>query len=451
MGKLSNFLPSQNGLHYPNSWPSVPDLKIGTPFGDISIGDASNGLCGGMAFAVRDLFEAHRLPPATTTNPDSNSPAFNFIVKRLFDSFDIPSGVAEYYTWMNLPGHDDQVLGVTTVVGLAHHTIEDSMPILRNTIDGGHPCPLGLVCIHSTNPVDLGQNHQVLAYGYEDQGSTTTVWLYDSNHPDDDTVTISFDHTNPQHTTTFNYSTGDHNVLGFFTVPYSAADPSDLFEDGTTPPPGWQSPASGAVLTGVVDFVFQPFPDVDAVNFSAYYATDPNDVHTVAWRPVGAGARQSNGTWSVSWNSAQIPDQGNAGWGTVNVAAGSSKQGTPVNPTCYRLYSTKNNVAPPAPAKALVCTYSPHPMPLDKQVTVDITAKDKTSGATVAGTVTISLGGAVQHTGPTGHPFSFTFKERELLTNPHAPHPVERTIYPVVRVTAPGYPACIVNLGFPVT
>src|SRR5207302_3920487 len=106
MGKLANFLPSQNGLHYPNSWPHIPDLKLSTPFGEIGIGDAANGLCGGMAFAVRDLFEAHDVPPATATNPTGDSPAFNYIVGRLFDSFNIPSGVAQYFEWMNTPRHD---------------------------------------------------------------------------------------------------------------------------------------------------------------------------------------------------------------------------------------------------------------------------------------------------------------------------------------------------------
>jgi hypothetical protein len=103
---VNGFLPSQNGLHYFNDWPSVPDVRISTPFGQIGIGDASNGLCGGMAFAVRDLFEAHRLPPASSVNPDTDSPAFSFIVSRLLDSFNDGVSVAQYYEWMNPPTHD---------------------------------------------------------------------------------------------------------------------------------------------------------------------------------------------------------------------------------------------------------------------------------------------------------------------------------------------------------
>jgi hypothetical protein len=225
MGDLPNFLPSKQGLHYANSWPSAPVVEIPTPFGNVNIGDAKGGLCGGMAFAVRDLFEAHETPPPETANPQATSPAFHFITTRLIDSFDLPSGVAKYYEWMNLPTGDEFF-----VRGTSRRTIDDSMPAIRATIDSGHPCSLALVCVHSANPQDLGQNHQVLAYGYTDTATTTTLRLCDCNHPDDDGVTITFDHTNPHHTTTFSYSYDDHNVVGFFPSVYAPKNPSPLFQ-----------------------------------------------------------------------------------------------------------------------------------------------------------------------------------------------------------------------------
>ncbi len=244
MGSISGFAPSQSGLRYPNSWPNVPDLQIPTPFGPLNIGNAANGLCGGMSFAVADLWGRGReLPPPSGQNPQPNSPAFNYIVGRLFDSFNIPAGVAQYYEWMNLPTHDTW-LGPH---GTSWRTINDSMPLLRASVDAGQPCPLGLVCIHSANPGDLGHNHQVLAYGYQDSGSTTTVHVYDPNWPDRDDVTIEFDHTNPAHTTAFNYSTGDHTVLGFFTVPYAPRDPSPLYLGSSH----WQQRPGAAKDVGV--------------------------------------------------------------------------------------------------------------------------------------------------------------------------------------------------------
>jgi hypothetical protein len=176
-----------------------------------------------MTFAVRDLWEAHK-PPPTGTNPPGGSPGFNFVVQRLVDSFNIPTGVAQYYEWMNLSDHDT-LLGPH---GTSWRTINDSMPICRATIDGGQPCPLGLVCVASGNPLDLGKNHQVLAWAYEDVGNQTTVFVYDPNNAGNDAITISFDHSNPAHTTNFAFG-GAETVRGFFTVPYTPKDPSPLF------------------------------------------------------------------------------------------------------------------------------------------------------------------------------------------------------------------------------
>lgn len=239
------FLPSRNGLHYPNSWPHLPALTVATPFGSLPIGDAANGLCGGMAFAVADLVEASDLPPSATTTPDPASPAFAYVVSRLLDSFDLPAGVAQFYLWLNLPAHDTWLTGH----GIAWRTIRDELPKVRVAIDAGHPCPLGLVQVHSTNPADLGRNHQVLAYGYDDAGPRTTLRIYDPNCPDDDGVTIAFDTSRPDGATEFVHSRrSSPPVLGFFTTHYTPKDPAPLFSVAPTAAlaavPGVSSPAS---------------------------------------------------------------------------------------------------------------------------------------------------------------------------------------------------------------
>ena len=63
--RVPDFSPAVNGLHFPNAFP--PDPIASFRLGDIatlSIGDASKGLCGGMAYTVRDLHEAKVAPPA---------------------------------------------------------------------------------------------------------------------------------------------------------------------------------------------------------------------------------------------------------------------------------------------------------------------------------------------------------------------------------------------------
>lgn len=74
--------------------------------GTVDIGDASSGGCGGMVFAVRDLFEAKLPVAADTVPPPAGSPLFTYITGRLFDSFDIPSGIIKYLYPMNTPDQD---------------------------------------------------------------------------------------------------------------------------------------------------------------------------------------------------------------------------------------------------------------------------------------------------------------------------------------------------------
>src|SRR4051812_38791729 len=69
MPLVPNFMPSINGLPFSNSWPPQPDIVVDVPpFGQVAIGDASNGLCGGMVFTVRDVFESGQ-PPLTDPQP----------------------------------------------------------------------------------------------------------------------------------------------------------------------------------------------------------------------------------------------------------------------------------------------------------------------------------------------------------------------------------------------
>ena len=50
MPSVANFQPSKSGFYFSNSsFTAVPDLHINAPIiGDLGIGNAFNGLCGGM-------------------------------------------------------------------------------------------------------------------------------------------------------------------------------------------------------------------------------------------------------------------------------------------------------------------------------------------------------------------------------------------------------------------
>src|SRR5215469_1052706 len=109
--RVPGFLPSTSGLHFVNYYPHEPTLTVNLPFGRVlPIGDAANGLCGGMVFTVVDFFEARRPVPADRDPPAAGSQLYSFIVKRLFDSFNLPLGLSRYLELME-PAFPDVGLG----------------------------------------------------------------------------------------------------------------------------------------------------------------------------------------------------------------------------------------------------------------------------------------------------------------------------------------------------
>ncbi len=230
--RVPGFVASRSGLQFINSFPHEPDLVVNLlTYGEVKIGDASNGLCGGMVFTVRDLFE-FRLPPLSdTTPPASDSPLFKYIVSRLLASFNLPAGVLKYFEWMNTPDADT-TLWIAVRHGVSWHTIVEEWPKVKADVDSGHLSPLGLVTVFSPNPADLGQNHQVLAYGYDlDDQQNLTLHVYDPNTDPSaaDSVELSLNLSQPSSASPIKHNVNiAHPVRGFVRVDYSPHDPSSL-------------------------------------------------------------------------------------------------------------------------------------------------------------------------------------------------------------------------------
>jgi hypothetical protein len=181
----TGFVPSVHGFRFANSWP--PDttmLSVDLGFVDIPLGDASNGLCGGMAFAARDHFQAGIAPPERAQAPMPGDPMFDYLVKRLFDSFDLPNLPLRCLALMN-PLTPDAYLG--------HVMVDEAWPAVRSRIDAGRPAPVCLVLTESLDPRDLGVNHQVLVYGYRQEAGRVELSVYDPNRPGDDSVRYGLD------------------------------------------------------------------------------------------------------------------------------------------------------------------------------------------------------------------------------------------------------------------
>lgn len=223
-----SFLPSHHAFAFSNSWPTQPVVTLDTPFGDVEIGEARGGLCGGMVFAALDFWYAGAAPPPD--RPTRRDGLYRFIVRRLIDSWHLPAGVAQYYQWMNLPDADISfdVLGRKVVVerGLAWRTLRVQWPQVKADLARGIPVPLGVVTVASRDPRDLGLNHQVLAYGYETAGHRATVRVYDPNRAGRDDVRIGFSTHNATRPVTFDHNLGLRRpVRGFFRTVFTPATP----------------------------------------------------------------------------------------------------------------------------------------------------------------------------------------------------------------------------------
>lgn len=226
--RVAGFLPSQSGLHFPNYFPHESAITIPVPGGrQIGLGDAANGLCGGMAYAVRDYFESGQSPPPDTQPPGPDTPLFKYLVDRLLDSFSLPIGVLRYCELMSdlLPDFGSG-LGVGDIGphSRAWIMVRREWPRVRADLDNGRLATLGLIEVRSSDPSDLGKNHQVLAYGYDLNGNDVALSIYDPNYPDNDAVTLAFSIANPDQPTPVTYLPAG-TVYCFFRSRYLGSTP----------------------------------------------------------------------------------------------------------------------------------------------------------------------------------------------------------------------------------
>lgn len=231
MMRVTGFLPSVNGFRFANAFPHAPDIQISVLGQNIAIGDAANGLCGGMVFAARDFFQAGRLPPQRTDAPTSGV-LFDFLVRRLFDSFEIPIGPIRYAALMSpdLPDHETAMSSIGLAPrGRAWVTIVEEWSKVRAGLDLGIPMPMALILVKDRDITQMGNNHQVLAYGYDLDGTDLSILVYDPNYPLDNNVRINLSIANPSHTTEMWQTASDavtrasvrvRTVHAFFTQTY---------------------------------------------------------------------------------------------------------------------------------------------------------------------------------------------------------------------------------------
>lgn len=228
--QMTGFLPSLNGWPFDNQFVAVPPFKL---IGELKYGDASKGLCGGMVYAALDYFLAGLDLPSipeedlSKHNSPVQGPVFNYFGKRLFNSFDIPEGVWNYIQLMRPDFPDFQTSKSRIRVAprnRAWRAIRQEWPAIKAKLDTGHPCPLGLICVKSKELSMLGENHQVLAYGYELVADDLTLFIYDPNSHLNDNITLKLNIGNPEHKLNISYW-DNKPVYCFFQTNYTFSMP----------------------------------------------------------------------------------------------------------------------------------------------------------------------------------------------------------------------------------
>lgn len=247
---VPHFHPRGRALQFTNSWSSdLPVVTAGRLYNDLwaslpghvrsldiaklpddwlPLTDASSGLCGGMVYTVMDYYYAHLQPsgvmavdhrPAPSSRDD---PLFQHIRERLLASFDLLGGGWRFLAYSSpLYPNGDEGVGqfVGLFLGRSWISYREQWPRIQDDLDAGRLCPVGLI---QTDQFDVGDNHQVLAYGYNKNGQLVTLYVYDPNEGRA-VVTLEFDVTSTSgavHVTRKVNGTeaAKHRIFAFFRI-----------------------------------------------------------------------------------------------------------------------------------------------------------------------------------------------------------------------------------------
>lgn len=192
------FKPSIHGWPFGNDY----TLNVQLPF-DQSITLNNIGFCGGMCWAaVEDFVTANAVPRTPATIPASGS-----VYNRLWNQQKASLSVGKLLKILEWQQSPDLSHRSNPHASLGHRTQQEWASVQR-AIDGGRPVTLTLISSSNDyNPLHLANNHRVVAYAYEVNPLTSSMWVhgkrharirhvtmyvYDPNYPDRDDVALTF-------------------------------------------------------------------------------------------------------------------------------------------------------------------------------------------------------------------------------------------------------------------
>jgi hypothetical protein len=172
----TNFSPFIHGFKFANYFKNT--LANIPGFGKVE----TYGRCGGMAYTALDYYFGGLAVPLAGDLPADGVPLADYIFERQVLSFTSPSAI-NFIAWSLYADEPTWFFK-----GLSQATRQDEFPKLKSQLDLGHPQVLGLISARDIG--HIGDNHQVVACGYEidDTSGKVSVFIYDVNTPDTETV-----------------------------------------------------------------------------------------------------------------------------------------------------------------------------------------------------------------------------------------------------------------------
>ncbi len=218
---FEEFMPSLHGLPFKNKF----KFKLNFPLPFIPKIASTYGLCGGMSSLAADCFKTQKTIPGTHAVPKIGSGLYVDLMDRQLKSFGKNfMYILKFFQWWRM----------LSTFQTQQKSLEEWQE-LKQSLDAGQPCQLGLMYVdeHSGS---LWDNHQVLAYGYE-QPNDKLIYLriYDPNYPkrDDVFVKCTLDNSSNGKTNVTRMvceqhvpNRGSRKVRGFFCLPMKHIKPA---------------------------------------------------------------------------------------------------------------------------------------------------------------------------------------------------------------------------------
>jgi hypothetical protein len=137
----------------------------------LRLGQVEPGLCGGMAYAALDYYHAGIPIPTRAEPPPQGSPLSRYLVARQVAS----NGVGLLLNVTRWTLRDETALQA--------RMLAQELPTLRSRLQRNQPTVL--VLIRAWELAHITDNHQVVAYGYDEDPATGSlvILVYDPNRP----------------------------------------------------------------------------------------------------------------------------------------------------------------------------------------------------------------------------------------------------------------------------